>query len=139
MNIDRRIRLNTNEDVHSRLPYPFRKRTTQVVKKSRKKALAADSNKAKGNLVEEIAALLHEGSGVTIERNAKVPVHPNSKRTREVDVLVTGMLAGYPLRIAIECKNYGKPIGVELIGVFKSKLEHIGIPPQHGIYISASD
>ena len=57
-------------------------------------------------------------------------------RTREIDVLLTGKVAGYPVRLAIQCKNYGKPITIGQIGEFRDLLEDVGIPPQNGIIVS---
>jgi hypothetical protein len=91
---------------------------------------------AKARILEEVVALLHEGSSVKAERNAKVPARGARAAYREIDVLLTGDLSGYSMRMAIECKNYGKPIDVEPIESFISKLTDIGIPPQLGIYIS---
>lgn len=67
-----------------------------------------------------------------------MPSLDGSTRTREVDVLLTGSFGGYPVRIAIECKNYANRIGVNLIDEFKGKLEDIGIPIQHGVFVSVN-
>lgn len=50
--------------------------------------------------------------------------------------MISGEIAGYPLRIAIECKNYAQRIGVEKIDEFKGKLEDVGIPQQCGIFVT---
>jgi restriction endonuclease len=97
------------------------------------------ANKQKGNLVEKIAAMLHESPGVKVERNVFLsPGTGNSDRKREIDVLLTAYVANYPVRIALECKNEGETTGVEHIDAFVGKLDDVGIPHQHGIYISAS-
>src|SRR4051812_45540348 len=57
----------------------------------------------KARLVEEIAALLHEQEGVTVERNVRLASLSDPTNIREIDVLVTGNVAGYPVRIPIEC------------------------------------
>lgn len=100
--------------------------------------LPPESQKAKGNLVEDIVALLHGGTDTVVERNVKLPVLGKPKRRREIDVLITGRLSGYPVRIAIECKNYATPVTVGQVGEFRDRLEEVGIPPQHGIMVAAN-
>lgn len=93
---------------------------------------------AKGRLVEQIAAQMHQSLGVKLETRARVSTIGNNTRTREIDVLLTSAVAGYPVRVAIECKNEKSPIGSPMIDAFIGKLEDIGIPRQQGVYISAS-
>lgn len=96
-------------------------------------------NKQKGNLVEGIAAMLHDSAGVKVERNVFLPpVTGISERKREIDVLLTSYVAGYPVKIALECKNEAATTGVEYIDAFIGKLDDVGIPHQHGIFISAT-
>jgi restriction endonuclease len=90
----------------------------------------------KGRLVERIAAWLHSASNVRVERNFRC--RGKSGRYREVDVFLTTGIVGYPVSIAIECKNEAKPIGVGAIDAFIGKLDDLAIPPQMGIFISAS-
>ena len=105
----------------------------------RKKKLSKRiTSNQKGKLVEQITASLHDWLNVKVERNVFLPVVGQSKRKREIDVLLTSNLAGYPVRIAIECKNEKVPIGSPKIDAFIGKLNDIGIPIQHGIYVSAS-
>jgi hypothetical protein len=92
----------------------------------------------KARLVEEIAALLHEREGVTVERNVRLPSLSDPTQIREIDVLVTGNVAGYPIRIPIECKNYNKRITVGQIGDFKDKLDDVGLPVRDSLYISVA-
>ena len=40
--------------------------------------------------------------------------------------------------MAIECKNENKPIDSPKIDAFVGKLQYVGIPPQHGIFIAAT-
>lgn len=83
-------------------------------------------------------SLLHDETDASVEHKVRLPVLGSQKRTREIDVLISGHVAEYPLRVAIECKNYASPIGVEKIDEFKGKLEDVGIPPQCGIFVSVS-
>jgi tetratricopeptide (TPR) repeat protein len=93
----------------------------------------------KGILLEQIVAMLHKDEGVKVETNVDLPPKSGDKsRTREIDVLLTRDVAGYPVRVAIQCKNYGKPITVGQIGEFKDLLEDVGIPYQYGIIVSVN-
>lgn len=89
----------------------------------------------KAKIVEEIVALLHEREGVTVERNVRLPSLSNPTQIREIDVLVTGNVAGYQIRIPIECKNYDKRISAGQIGEFKDKLDDVGLPVRGSIYV----
>lgn len=106
--------------------------------KSSKSPSQNSTNKQKGNLVEEITAMLHGSPNVKVERNVFLPTLEDPKRKREIDVLLTSNVSGYSVRLALECKNEGKVLDVEYIDSFIGKLDDIGIPHQHGIFISAS-
>jgi len=93
-------------------------------------------NKKKGDLLEGLVALLHRVEGVEVETKAKVPVLGGGSETREIDVLLKGSIAGYPLRMAIECKNWGESVGIEIVDAFVGKLIQVGIPPPLGIIVS---
>jgi len=91
----------------------------------------------KGIILEQIVAMLHKTEGVKIETNVFLPPKSGDQsRKREIDVLLTGEVAGYSVRVAIQCKNYGKPITIGQIGEFRDLLEDVGIPPQYGIIVS---
>lgn len=90
----------------------------------------------KARLVEEIASLLHEQEGVIVERNVRLSSLSDPAQIREIDVLVTGNVAGYPVRIPIECKNYSKRISAAQIGEFKDKLDDVGLSVRDSLYIS---
>lgn len=108
---------------------------------SRKSKRRANSKKDrtrndKGRLLEQIVAMLHKTEGVKVETNVFLqPKSGDPSREREIDVLLTGQVAGYPVRIAIQCKNYGTPITIGQIGEFRDLLEDVGIP-QCGIIVS---
>lgn len=82
--------------------------------------------------------MLHEIPGCTVERRARVPVPTEPSESREIDVLLTGIGLGYPLRRAIECKNWAAKVDVEIIEAFLSKLRDIEIPAPLSIFVSAS-
>lgn len=95
-------------------------------------------DKIKGDTVERIVEQMHRVRGVTVERNARLASTRNVRRRREIDVLVTGQVIDYPVRFAFECKNYDRPADVAKIGEFADKLHDVGIPPQYGVFVSAS-
>jgi hypothetical protein len=106
--------------------------------KSRKDGKNSNSTVSKGKIVERIAALMHDQPGVTVERNRRLPPASGLGGKREIDVLITATVAGYPVQMAVECKNEAEAIGSPMIDAFVGKLQHVGIPPQQGIYVSAS-
>jgi hypothetical protein len=88
---------------------------------------------AKGKLVEEIVEKMHDSPNVRVERRVFLDPVGGGSRKREIDVLLTSSVAGYPVRVAIECKNEAKKVGAPMIDAFVGKLQHVGIPPQFGI------
>ncbi len=96
------------------------------------------STREKGDIVEQIVAIMHEGTGVQIERNVFLPTQDSSGRTREFDVMLTSEVAGYPVRLVIECKNERKLVSVAEIDKFIGKMNDVGIPTQQGIFVSVS-
>jgi hypothetical protein len=97
----------------------------------------AKSTTAQGRIIERIVALMHEQPGVTVERNKFLPPVHGRGRKREIDILITGDLAGYPIQIAIECKDEAKAIGSPKIDAFVGKLHYLGISTRQSIYVSA--
>lgn len=92
----------------------------------------------KSRLVEDIIALIHNDEGVTIEQNVMLPVLSDPEEKREIDVLITGNVAGYDMRIPIECKNYGPPITKDEIAIFVDKLEDVGLSVRDSIFVCIS-
>jgi hypothetical protein len=86
-------------------------------------------------VVERIVAAMHDAPGVTVSRNVMLPAIGSSRR-REIDVLIEAEVSGYPVRIAVECKNLDRKVNPELIDAFVGKLLAVGIPLQHGIYVA---
>ena len=100
-----------------------------------------DSKRAarKGNLLEEIAAKLHTSPGVKVERRVMLPpVNERFVKKREIDVLITASVLGYSVQMAIECKNESRTIEPEYVDAFVGKLQYVGIPVRHGIFVSRS-
>ncbi len=96
----------------------------------------ANSTTAQGRIVERIVALMHEQPGVTVERNKYLPPVSGKGRKREIDILITGDLAGSPIQIAIECKDEAQAIGSPKIDAFVGKLQYLGIFSRQSIYVS---
>jgi Restriction endonuclease len=98
------------------------------------------SQKPKGDFLEDLVAMLHEIPGCTVEKRTRVPVPSDPSESREIDVLLTGigLGLGYPLRRAIECKNWAAKVDVETIEAFLSKLRDVEIPAPLSIFVSAS-
>ncbi|HSB10250.1 MAG TPA: restriction endonuclease, partial [Blastocatellia bacterium] len=115
------------------MPANKKKRTKQFDQQPQ-----TSSNIKKGKIVERITAAFHDNPDVTIRLNAFLPVVGGGRRRREIDVLVVGQLAGYTMRIAFECKNERSAVGVQKLDEFIGKLKDVGIPPQNGVYVSAS-
>lgn len=78
---------------------------------------------------------MHDAPGATVSRNVKLPAIGSSRR-REIDVLIEANVSGYPVRIAVECKNLATKVDPERIDAFVGKLQAVGIPVQHGIYVA---
>lgn len=98
---------------------------------------ALPANTLKGRIAESIVAALHQDDETTqVECNVHLPAKNGNGRTREVDVLLTGQIGGYPLRVAIECKNYDKRIGAPKIDEFVGKLRDVGLPKESAIFVS---
>jgi len=112
-----------------------------MIKRSRrrkKRNPPKDTTRAKGDIVEQIVAAMHKMPGVTVETNVFLCSQDDGEEPREIDVLLSSDVAGYPVHVAIECKNEEKPTGVGDIDEFIGKLEDVGIPTQLGIFVSAS-
>ncbi|MGF1472947.1 MAG: restriction endonuclease [Rubrobacteraceae bacterium] len=96
------------------------------------------SSRAKGEVVEKVVAMMHEGSGVQVHHDVMLPAKDDASRERQFDVLLVGNVAGYQTTIVIECKNYGRNINVKDVESFSGELEDVGLAPQQGILVSAS-
>jgi len=80
--------------------------------------------------------MLHEIPGCTVEKRVRVPIPTDPSESREIDVLLAGTGLGYPLRRAIECKNWAAKVDVETIEAFLSKLRDIEIPAPLSLFVS---
>lgn len=107
-------------------------------RKRKKRDPSGDSTRAKGDIVEQIVAAMHKTPGVTVETNVFLCSQDDDEDAREIDVLLSSEVAGYPVHVAIECKNEEKPTGVGEIDKFIGELKDVGIPTKLGIFVSAS-
>lgn len=106
-------------------------------KRRKKRKPPEGSSRAKGDIVEKIVAAMHEHPNIQVETN--VFLHSqDGERTREIDVLLSSQVVGYPVHFAFECKNETKPTGLDKIDEFIGKLKDVGIPTHQGIFVSAS-
>ncbi len=64
------------------------------------------SSKDKGDIAEKIVAMLHEASAGEVRRDVMLPAKNDASRRRQFDVLLLGNVKGYPVVLAVECKNY---------------------------------
>lgn len=94
------------------------------------------TSKKKGDILEDLVALLYEVSGANVDVRIDVPCIDAPGSTREIDVLVRPDLVGATVPIVIECKNEKAPVGVERIDAFVGKLIDVGVPREQGIYVS---
>ncbi len=92
-------------------------------------------------LVEHVVASLFDDSDVDVQSNVRLPairrVGSTSGR-REIDVLVTGRVAGQRIYVPIECKHLRKKVGSPEIDAFIGKLLDVGLPTQTSIFVSTS-
>ncbi len=105
---------------------------------SKKKGKPPNQNKQKGSLLEKVVAAMYKTPGVEIERNVHHPTTSEDGRTREIDILLTANVAGLPVKYAFQCKNEKEVIDVIKIDSFVGALEDIGVPPQHGIFVTVN-
>jgi len=95
--------------------------------------------KSKGNILEDLVAMMHEVPGVVVEKRKKLPaLRSRKKRYREIDILITANAAGYKVQFGISCKNEKKPLKTSAVDNLVRILKETGIPVQHGILVSAN-
>lgn len=87
---------------------------------------------------EFVAALeraITEREGVTVESSKRL-VDKDTGRLREHDVVITRRDAHHTIKTAVECKDTGRKIGVEVVEAFWKKCERTGI--HHRVLVSAN-
>ncbi len=104
----------------------------------KKRGTSPASSKEKGDVVEEVVAMMHEAPGVEVRRGVRLPAKRSGRRGRQIDVLLLGSVSDYQTVLVIECKNYGRRVDVGDVGRFRDLLEDVGLSPQQGILVAAS-
>lgn len=102
-----------------------------------KKTNSQKFNKPKGELLEQVVAILYQTPGAKIQKNVDYPT-TDGKRTREIDILWTTNIAGLPVEYAFQCKNEVNRIGEGKISQFFGDLTDIGIPSRNGVFVSVN-
>jgi tetratricopeptide (TPR) repeat protein len=79
--------------------------------------------------------------GTTIEFDKRI-VGRYSKIERQIDISIEGEIAGYPIRIVVDCKFFGKKIDVKIVEAFSSMVDdvdaHQGVLITHNGYSQAA-
>ena len=83
--------------------------------------------------VARLVDSLDEGSLVENDKNVRGKI---SGRQRQIDVLVTGSLAGMPIQVVFECKHYGRAVGIGVVDELVGKLADLGVG--HGVLVSTN-
>jgi len=92
------------------------------------------NTKKKGDLLEDIVALIYDSPELKIEKRKRVkPLR--GRKPCEIDVLISTTVMDYKIRFAIECKNEIGKFGIPEARNFKAKLDDIGVPTQNGIAV----
>lgn len=59
-----------------------------------------------------------------VEGNQKI-IGINSKRSRQIDILISGDFAGFPIKIVIDCKHFSSKIDVKIVESFIGMLADV--------------
>ena len=95
----------------------------------------------KWKLVEQIVAAAFEAPSLQVQRNVRLPSlrrRGGKGGTREIDVLITGRLAGQTIHLPVECKHHNKRIDSIEIGAFVDKLHDVGLSTHTSIFVSTA-
>ncbi|TDB38066.1 MAG: restriction endonuclease [Actinobacteria bacterium] len=92
-------------------------------------------------LVEHIVAALFDDPDVSVASNVRlrsVRRRTSKRNGRDIDVLITGSVAGQRIYVPVECKHRRRKVGSPEIDAFIGKLLDVGLPTQHSILVSTS-
>jgi len=73
--------------------------------------------------------------GAEVKHNQKL-LGRISKRQRQVDILIIQKVGYQTAQIAVECRDYKRPVGIDKIDAFISKLDDVGVG--YGVMVSRS-
>src|SRR5688572_26968991 len=94
------------------------------------------TNKDKGDILEDLVAMIHRGQGLNAAPRQFLPSKANPTDQREIDVLIKARIGPYDRLLAIECRNRLEAVDVADIGEFRDKLDDVGLPHQGSIYVA---
>jgi hypothetical protein len=84
-------------------------------------------------LVAEIQSQL--APGALVQHNVRLRGH-SSGALRQIDVLVSGAVGQFPIRIALGCRDYPKPVDVTGVGEFNEIIADTGV--HKGVMVAAN-
>ncbi len=83
--------------------------------------------KKNGKSLEKLVTLIQKAlsnqSNAQVFANYKIEDSVGGKR--EIDVMIISELNGFEILVAIECKDYSRPVGIDKIDAFKAKCDSI--------------
>jgi restriction endonuclease Mrr len=80
-----------------------------------------------------IAALQKQTAGdATVLHNQRVK--GRSGGMRQIDIMISQQVGLYPVSIAIECKRHRRPLGIDKVEAFVTKLRDVSA--SHGVMVS---
>ncbi len=85
--------------------------------------MSLNNGKDLENLVALIQEALKDSHNTVIYTNAKLP--NRGGRKREFDILIETMVSDFSIKIAIECKDYKRPVSVDKIEAFHGKCSRL--------------
>jgi len=83
---------------------------------------------------EKIVAGIYRQFAGTAEVIENEKVRGRSGRLRQIDVALHTTIVGNPLLVVIECKDYGRRVGIERVDGLIGKINDGGAPASGGIY-----
>jgi hypothetical protein len=93
----------------------------------------------KGKTFEKTIRLIQEtlkdSSSTTIFSNHKLKTRTGRKR--EIDILLVTRINEFEINIAIECKDYSKPVGAKEVEAFNSKCDLLTTPIHKKVLVSS--
>ena len=89
---------------------------------------------AKWQEFEALIATLQKQTAANATVASNQRIKGRSGRTRQIDIIISQKVGLYPVLIAVECKRYKRPVGIEKVEAFVTKLRDIGA--SQGVMIS---
>lgn len=108
---------------------------------TKKRSVKDNKSQKNWRLVEQVVAAVFEAADVQVQRNVRLPaIRRRGGRggMREIDVLITGRLAGQTIHLPVECKHHNKKTDSPEIDAFIGKLLDVGLPTQTSIFVATA-